>query len=405
MSSWARKTFLLQWPRKLTALIAAVIIWVLVNHSITITRTIPNVAIRVLNVPPGKTIEGLLPNGLLAKQLTVTLTGQRTTLSGLAAGDLEIVADAAGKQEQWSTLITKKNLVSLNPDLDLLHGISSMQPVELTVALSPLESAQIPVTILPPVGEPPKGFTFLDLWPQCFEQKVIGPKHRVDELKKKGLKLRFDLSRISKEELEQLHARADQPPESEIQFVVPESWKQVMIPFEHDKQVPLNDARAQLLQLNFLKQEFVPLGRALPLSVFYPLQSGTELNPETHPLCPNTAVREENGLFALTIPLFARNVSRLFLDVVREHLDLTIVAAPEGGLRWSIQFIDPRSLEEAYLRAADPVASSDQPSASASHLRQRFRNYVREFELYTAPNHPLRLAISLDEDCITISQI
>src|SRR5262249_17952946 len=107
MNDWLKRTFLEQWPRKLTALIAAIIIWVLVNHSIPVTPTIPNVSIRVLNIPPGKTIEGLLPNGILSKHLTLTLTGQKTTLLGLAPNDLEVVADAAGKEDRWSVDVTK----------------------------------------------------------------------------------------------------------------------------------------------------------------------------------------------------------------------------------------------------------------------------------------------------------
>lgn len=404
MNGWIKRIFVEQWPRKLTALIAAVIIWVLVNHSITITRTIPNVSVRVLNVPLGKTIEGMLPNGLLNKHVTLTITGQKTTLQGLTPNDLEVVTDAAGKGDLWKVDITKRNLVSLNPDLDLIHGISTVQPTEFTIALSPLETANIPVTLLPPTGEPPKGYTFLDVWPQQLHQTLTGPKQRIEDLKTKGLKLRFDLSKISREELDQLHARAESHTESEIRYFVPENWKQIVIPFDQDKQMALNDPEASQLHLDFLRQEFIPLERNLPITVFYPLDTSNGINPELYSIKINELVTEEHGLTVLNLPLYAHNVSRRFLDTVLNNLEITIVARSADALPWSLQFIDPRGLEDAYVDASIALSSGEQKETQSTYLRQRFRNYLQEFELFRAPNRPLKLEAKLEGTHIVMGE-
>ena len=90
-----RKLLLNNWQRKLVAISTALIIWLFVNHSIISTKTIANVPIRIIKLPPDKTIIGLLPNGVLKKRMTLTLSGTRDVIEELEPGDLEVVIDAS----------------------------------------------------------------------------------------------------------------------------------------------------------------------------------------------------------------------------------------------------------------------------------------------------------------------
>ena len=65
------KLFIEHWPRKLVAIILAVITWLVVNHTLTSTRNISNVPVRIIHLPAGRTVEGMQPNGRLAKKVTL----------------------------------------------------------------------------------------------------------------------------------------------------------------------------------------------------------------------------------------------------------------------------------------------------------------------------------------------
>ncbi len=116
MEKVIKNLFLQNWQRKLVALLAALVVWILVNHSITDTKTLSNVPIRVVNLPPDKTILGMMPNGMLAKRITLTVSGSKEIVDELEPGDVEVVLDASQTDEnEWVVQITRKNLVSLNP--------------------------------------------------------------------------------------------------------------------------------------------------------------------------------------------------------------------------------------------------------------------------------------------------
>ncbi len=412
MSEILFRTFLHQWPRKLTALLAAIIIWFLVDHSITITRTIPNIPVRVLNVPENKTIDGLLPNGLIGKRLTLTITGQKTALEELSSSDLEVVTDAAGKGDRWTLEVTKKNLVSLNPDLDLTHGIASVSPVELTIQMSSYVTEKIPITITRPVGEPPKGYTYLDVWPQRLFQTVSGPDRSVQELKAKGLRLTFDLSKISKEELDALSEKTQYRPEDEVRFFIPDAWKKVILPFGREPLVAINDPESDYLHLDLLKQEFLSLNDPIPVTLFFPLSNSDLLNPETYHLDIDSLIKKKNGLYVLGLPLYVKDVSRLFLDTVRDRIELTVTVLPPSvskELPWSIEFIDPLELENAYIKAALAAIPQEEraqlpPKLHEDYLRLRFRTYMHEFKLYKEDETSLDLIVELGQGLISIRE-
>lgn len=413
MRSLLYRIFVSNWRRKLLALGAAVIIWFLVNNSITVTKTFPGVPIRVINIPEDKTIEGLQPNGLLSKRIPVTATGRRNVLDRATSADFEIVIDACNKGDRWTSEISKRNLVSLNPDIDLGYAITEVAPADVTIQLSPLVTAKIPVMITQPIGEPPQGYQYLDAWPQRLYQTVSGPKPQIDDLKAKGLKLTFDLSKITKEELDTLYAKRRAYPEDEVRYFVPSSWKRISIPFLGDKTVPINDPDATFLHLDFLKQELLPLKYSLPVQLFYPGQYSDLINPTTAPLLEGDAIKVEHGLSLLNVKLYTQDVSRFFLDTVSDFIAITVVAVPNSQrerLAWSIQFINPAELEDSFVALSMTNIQSNagqdlDPQARENALRERFRNYMREFTIVTEDGSPLQLDCKLTEQGVTVQRV
>lgn len=399
---WLRRLFVDQWHRKLTAVLAAVIIWILVDHSITVTRTIPNIPIRVLNIPENKTIRGLLPGGLLSKRVTLTVTGSKSVISDLDPTDIEVITDATGKGDQWTFKVRKKNLRSTGGDIDISQGVSSIDPVQLTIELKPLATAKIPINVMPPIGEPPKGFRLLDVWPKHLNQTVSGPKEQVDELKAKGIRLTFDLSKITYDELETLYQKTQHIGDDEIRFYVPANWKRVTIPFVQGRIVDINDPEADYLVIDFLKQELLPIDNDLPISVFYPIDTSDTLNPLTIPLKTGDLIDESDGLFTLTGPFYARGVSRQFLEAVSDSLQITIVGKPgeDGKLPWGVQFVDIRNLENRYVQMGLQTSSDEEGQLVSLKerekvLRDRFAGFIRDFELYNAQEDPFTMSAQI----------
>ncbi len=188
MDSIITKLFIDNWPRKLLSILAALIIWLVVNQSITDTKIIRNVPIRIVNLPLDKTITGLLPNGILNKRITLTLSGTKDVIDELEPGDLEVLIDASSiDHAEWIVQITKKNLISLNPSIDLHNHITQVSNNEFVIKISRLITAKVPITINKPVGEPPQGYEYLDIWPQRLQQTITGPEGKSKKYGKMGL--------------------------------------------------------------------------------------------------------------------------------------------------------------------------------------------------------------------------
>lgn len=412
MKQLIERLFFRNWLRKLVALATAIFVWFLVNQTITVTRVIPEVPVRVINLPTDKTVLGLLPNGLLNKRIAVTITGNRTTIDDLRPGDLEILINAEGRKDSWIVSIDKRNLVSLNREIDLPKQITSVSANDLVIKLSKLVVDEIPVTITKPVGEPPKGYQYLTIWPMQLYQKVTGAEEQIRDLKERGLEIQFNLSKVTEAELDTLYNL--QGKREEISFKVPDSWKKIAIPFNENCLEPLNDPRAELLHIDFLKQELIPLDVDLPITIFFPLTYSKTINPETYSLATNNVVQKKNGLKRLTIPLYLQDVSRLFLDVVKDHLLLIIVAAPKNvqeDLHWVVEFVDEKSLEEAFLAATLNQEEKKYGEAenvtqlSEQAIRFRFRNYLRKFVVFTEDGQPLKMKAQLNANTIALDQV
>lgn len=408
MEGILRKIFIDNWQRKIIAILSAICLWLLVHNSITATRTFTHVPIRVVNLPSDKTIRGLMPNGILDRKLTLTLTGAKDVIEKIEPGDFEVVIDATAKPDEWIVQIAKKNLVSLNPDIDLIHNVTNVSQSQFVLRLSRLLTDKIPVYVLHPRGEPPEGYQFIDVWPQKLSHVVSGPEEDVKALQAKGLELTFDLNDVSLDDLNSLSSKQTVQGE-EVNFLVPESWKRVHIPFLHDMKQEINGPEAKNMRIDFLRKDLLPLDRPVPVRVFYPLPTLNLLNPESHPLVASGPLVEKEKVFEITQELFVDEVSRLFLDIVRDHMEIVIVASKKGPHQYldtAIEFINPQDLEDTYVKLLTSASKELSPSFHSAQreiaLRQRFREYMQRFRLLTNKEMPFILKAYLGSNSIYV---
>lgn len=402
--------FLKNWQRKLLALFSAMIIWFFVSHSITETKIIRNVPIRISNLPVDKTIVGLLPNGILNKRINLTLTGVKDVIEEIEPGDLEVNIDASAiDHADWIVQINKKNLLSLNPSIDLNNNINNVTHSEFVIKLNRLTTAKITIDVLPPQGTVPEGYEFLDIWPQKLMQSISGPEEEINRLKTKGLELTIDFNRITKADLDSLKSHQLGGSNNEVSFLIPYNWKQITIPYRNYTIEEINDPDAQNLRIDFLRQEFIPLDRKLPVQLFYPTKTLDTINPNKISLSTSEPIINKNGVDLFTRPLYAKNVSRLFLDVIRDSLAIMIIATAKEEnevLPWSLEVMTPRELEETYvayqMANGGKQLSNTLAKSRETLYRKRFRNYLQDLMLYLAPQHKLNIESSITNEKINI---
>ncbi|MBF8262377.1 MAG: hypothetical protein HW387_42 [Parachlamydiales bacterium] len=407
------KTLLLRflidnWQRKLFSLILAMIIWMAVNLSMTMTKIISNIPVRVINMPQEKTIEGMQVNGILNKRIVLTITGNKSVMDDLTSKDLEVVIDAQGKSDQWIASITKKNLASLNPDLDISKMINRVAPYDMIIKQSKLVTEKIPVRVTHPIGESPKGYQFLDVWPYQLFVTVNGPEDAVKRLKTRGLQLTFNLSDISHAELDA--SFVEKKNSDEVSFNVPLTWKKVSLPMLSDTPIEIDDPQAKNLRIDFSRQDMIPLDAPIPVVIYFPPKFSSTLNPETYTLATNDFIVKKNGVKMITYPLYASGVSQLFVDIVKDMIQVVVIAgskSEQDTLLWNAEFIYPHELEDRFVaRMLSDTDNDDdeiQPQLREEYLRNRFRSYMFHFRLYTANNKKLVLKIELQANTISVT--
>lgn len=413
-----------KWQLKLLAILGAIIIWLSVNQTITSTKTLVKVPVRLVNVPPERSVEGMLPNGVLKKRVALTLTGAKDVVEALEDSDVEVVIDVSQLPDQSIVQANKKNLVSLDPRLDIRY-INQVESSDLAIQFNKLVTQEIPVVMAPPIGTPPGGYHFLDIWPQVFYQTVTASEKDMHDLKEKGLRFAIDLSRVTKADLDALPGSSEAFRGDEVIFPVPYDWKRIHIPCKDSEEVMLNDSAQKEMVIRFLRQELVPLKVAVPLEVYYPVIHQNQVNPERIPLvAEGPSFSHVNGMTIFSAPLLAGNVSRWFVDVVRDRMTLVIVAdiskREKESLPWSIEIANLAQLEDEFVLFLLNDAQTGHTEAGhkelAGHkdrelsglagdlkkrenrLRRRFRQYVRSIQLYHENGKPLQLDARFIQD-------
>lgn len=411
MKTLLSKIFIEHWTRKLISVVLSIIIWLVVNHTLTSTRNISNVAVRIIQLPPGKTVEGMQPSGRLAKKLTLTIVGNKSLIDELTPSDLEVVIDASEKPEEWIVNITKKNLVSLNPEIDISSGISRVYHPSFIIRMTKLVTDQIPIVITQPIGEPPRGYQFLDVWPYHLTLTVKGPEEVIKRLKLKEQKITFNLNDISKSKLDELALKAEDTSEV-ISYFVPEQWKQINIPILSDSPIEIDDPEAKGLRIDFMRCNLLPINAPIQFSLFFPPENLKQLNPENVSIEQNALVQLTNGTPLISSPLYANGVDNLFLEIVRNRIEIVIIVDPKSErklLDWSVQFAGTHQLENNYVAKLMPdISDRDlsllQPTLREEYLRNRFRSYMNRFQLFRSSDNKFDMRMTLQGNKIHIEE-
>jgi hypothetical protein len=309
-------------------------------------------------------------------------------------------------------MISKKNLVSLNPEIDLGSSISRIYPPNFILRMTNLITEEIPVSITRPIGEAPRGYQFLDVWPYVLTVKVSGPEEVIKRLKLKEQKLTFNLNDISKAQLDALASHQKTEQSGVVSFLVPDQWKQIQIPLLSDTPIEIHDTADQALRIDFVRYTLIPLDSSLTVSMFYPPQYSKTLNPHSLKIRPTHLVHEHQGIFTINTPLYAKGTDRLFLQVVKDWIQIMIIAAPKPAnqsLEWSLQFVDPFQLENEYVSilmsdVSDENIRSMRPSLREEYLRNRFRSYMNRFDLFRSENAGFELTALINGEFVDIEE-
>ena len=412
MKSLLIKLFIQHWPRKLLAILLATVTWFLVNHSLTSTRTINNIPVRIINIPPGKTVEGLQANNRLAKKLNVTLVGNKNVLDELTPYDFEIVLDAQGRPDEWIAILSTKNIVSLNPEIDIATGIKRIYHPNLLIRMTTVVTDKIPVIVTQPIGEAPRGYQFVDVWPYRLFVSVTAPEAVIKQLKIKEQRITFNLSDISKAQLDALAYLNEEESSDVVSFPIPDQWKQLLIPSLSENPVEINDPQAKLLRIDFIRCKSLPIGSPIPITLYFPLDFAQKFNPTNVTLGIDSLVKDVNNISLITQSLYATGTDQLFLEIVRTMMQIVVIVAPKSDkqlLDWSIQFINPRHLENIYVASLmSDVSDADirpmHPPLREEYLRNRFRSYMNNLQLFKADESKFELIARLKEHVVHIEE-
>lgn len=403
-----RNIVLENWDRKLVSLFLAIVIWLTVNHSLTTTKTLDNVSIRLINIPAGMTVEGLQPNGMLNEKIALSLQGNKTDLAEITSNDIEVVLDATDKSGHWLAPITRKNLFSLNPDIDLSKTLKRVVIQRFEINFTKLMTEKLSIAVAKPVGEAPRDYQLLDIWPNHLNIMVSGPEDVIKQLKTKTLNLTFNLNDISRDDLESQEDESD-----EVSFYIPDSWKTIDIPALSDRPFEIDDPQASELRIDFVRSDLHRIEKPIPVTLFFPPQHSLTINPESYALALNGLIHQFHGLHMLQKSLYAKGVSRLFLELVQDMIEISIVVVPKNersNLDWCVRFINPRVLEDkfvAILMSAQADFEADDQSMlkrREEYLRNRFRNYMNHFQLYKSEKEKFDLNIELQDKQIVVQE-
>lgn len=395
--------FLSNWHRKLVSLLLAISLWLMVNQSMTTTKTLENVPVRLINIPAGMTVDGLLTSGMLSQKISLSLQGNKNLLKDITSNDLEVILDATDKSDEWIASISRKNLISLNPDIDLSKTVKKVILQRLPISFTRMITEKIPVMVTHPIGEAPSDYQFLDVWPYRLSITVSGPVEKIKQVKARGINLTFNLNDITRADLEEADSTSD-----EISFMIPDDWKQIEIPSLSEHPFMIDDAQAQDLRIDFVKSDLHPIAKPVPISLFFPTEHSMNLNPETYSIALGGLVDQYRGLYMIKDALFAKGASRLFVELVQDMIQISVIVHPkEKKLDWSVQFQNPRVLEDRYVSIllSDEEHRHEDPSFAKQreeYLRNRFRSYMNRFQLYKSQTEKLKLAIEIDQNQICV---
>lgn len=392
--------FFHNWPRKLSALLISVFIWLTINQQMMMTRRFINVPIRITNLHPERTIQGLSLSGMLEGQpVELMITGRRFGLKNLSAADIEIVIDASGQTGLWQPVISPTHIYDASAKMPLKGIITKIKAKPITLQVVPIVKKSVPIYITPPKGESPIGYSFMNIWPQHCSMTVRGSQREVDFLEEHGIPFQLDLSRIAKAELDALSHTSDL-----IRYEIPDSWKKVHLPMAPYNELALTDKSASHIYMHFLKNELIPLGEGLPIRLFFSGASHT-LGPEAIHIRTSELVQTRCGQYFLNLPLYVEGVSPLFASLIRGHLQIVLYFDGEKDhplIQWAPDIIASHTLCGRYV---EHIALRDKLKITATireKLEQEFMRFATNMRLYVGPKQQFKLQVSLQDKTLII---
>jgi hypothetical protein len=209
-----------------------------------------------------------------------------------------------------------------------------------------------------------------------------------------------------------LSSNANSEKSDVVSFFVPDQWKQITIPLLSDAPIEIDDPQAKALRIDFIRCNLLPVDSSILISAFYPPEYSNRLNPHTLQIQANPLIANENGIFLIKTPLYAKGVDRLFIQVVKDMVQILVIVAPPSErqfLNWSIQFVNPTLLEDKYVSALMSDASDEdirlmRPSLREEYLRNRFRSYMNHFQLFNPDDTKFELTAKIEGSSIQIQE-
>jgi hypothetical protein len=392
--------------RKLFALVIAIVTWLAIYDSITVTKTITRIPIKVINLEENKTVLDLQPSGYLLQRATITVTAPKSMMNLLDSSTLEIIIDATGHMEEWIAEVSRYNLHSLHSELILPNDAVNLVASQLIIKVTDLVTEKFMVKVNPPIGDAPEGYTFVDIWPESVAYQVTGPKETLAELKQHGVEFTFDLGMISREDLDMLLTDPESSEEIDVSFFIPRLWKK--LPTSRGMFKQLDHSLANKLRINFVRQQLLPLEEDIPIHLFFPVPASRSYNPEAYSLFIGKGVESFYGIKRLAVPLYIAGVSRGFLEVVKDFLQITIIVDPrkeQQAHSWSIEVVNAQELEERFIqREMEEDYPQEGGSRSAAtrreFYRRRFRHFLSHLSLYREDGQPLELDVEIKKKII-----
>lgn len=407
MIQYVRSLIFFQLPRKLLALFAAVLVWVAIDQASQATKRFQDVRIQIINIPEDRAVEYILSAGTPTKTMAVSLHGKKSILDSITQDDIEVVIDAKDHTEdEWVATLNASDIVSLLPGISLHNSISTINHESIIVKYANVITEQVPVFITRPVGHSPKGYTFLDVWPYEIQATVTGIDKEITELKQKGLKLTYNLNEIKRSTLENSAPDQSESDNDIITFYPPKHWNEIHKNNKGIRSIQIGDDYLDSIRLEFIRSELVPFNGELQLASFLPTSSPLFEKFKEITFSGPSIKEKSKATFILSHPLFAKGVSRLFLETVKDMI--TIIAIPthhSHTVETSIQFINPIQLENKYVSKILSSISDNEikrlsPELRQIYLRNRFRSYMNKFRLVKDDNSPL--TFTFDEEHSTI---
>jgi hypothetical protein len=194
--------------------------------------------------------------------------------------------------------------------------------------------------------------------------------------------------------------------------LVPDPWKQLNIPSLSPNPIEINDPQAKMLRIDFTHCRSLPIDASIPIVLYFPPDTAQKYNPSNVTLAIDSLVKDFNGLTLITYPLYAHGTDQLFLDIVRNRMQIVIIVSPKSDkqlLDWSLQFINPRQLENIYVATLmSDVSDADirlmQPPPREEYLRNRFRSYMNHLQLFKADDSKFGLLVQLQDRVVHVEE-